>query len=216
MATPPPPPDAFAFSPDGEFFAVVADRQVQVWSATGGQKIAEWTDPVAAQDDSYSCIACSSVQKKKKDGNLIVVAVGTANGEVLALDSTGVIWRSAFHTGKVISLHFSKQGRVLYTASMDGVICELDTRTGKSKDTFKASKKSISYLTISHDEKFMGVSGRTTKLFSVKDKKEVLKIPSEDGPIQLMSVSDDARILVSCNDKNKEVQVWSCDHHSAL
>uniref|UniRef100_A0ACD6ANR9 Uncharacterized protein n=1 Tax=Avena sativa TaxID=4498 RepID=A0ACD6ANR9_AVESA len=117
-------------------------------------------------------------------------------------------------TSKVISLHFSKQGRVLYTASMDGVICELDTRTGKSKDTFKASKKSISYLTISHDEKFMGVSGRTTKLFSVKDKKEVLKIPSEDGPIQLMSVSDDARILVSCNDKNKEVQVWSCDHHS--
>jgi len=53
-------------------------------------------------------------------------------------------------TSKVISLHFSKQGCVLYTASMDGVICELDTRTGKSKDTFKASKKSISYLTISH------------------------------------------------------------------
>jgi hypothetical protein len=91
---------------------------LKVWSTTGGQKIAEWTDPVEAQDDSYSCIACSSVQKKvfcveltcyplyyrifsvfnwrcflqhKKDGNLIVVAVGTANGEVLALDSTGVI-----------------------------------------------------------------------------------------------------------------------------
>lgn len=99
MATPPPPPDALAFSPDGELFAVVADRQVQVWSTTGGQKIAEWSDPVAAQDDSYSCIACSSVQKKKKDGSLIVVAVGTANGEVLALDSTGVVWRSASHTG---------------------------------------------------------------------------------------------------------------------
>jgi WD40 repeat protein len=53
-------------------------------------------------------------------------------------------------TSKVISLHFAKQGRVLYTASMDGVICELDTRTGKPKDTFKASKKSINHLTISH------------------------------------------------------------------
>jgi hypothetical protein len=30
----------------------------------------------------------------------------------------------------------------------------------------------------------------------------------------MMSVSDDARISVSCNDKNKEVQVWSCDHHN--
>jgi WD40 repeat protein len=53
-------------------------------------------------------------------------------------------------TSKVISLHFSKQGRVLYSASMDGVICELDTCTGKSKDTFKTSKKSINHLTISH------------------------------------------------------------------
>ena len=53
-------------------------------------------------------------------------------------------------TSKVISLHFSKQGRILHTASMDGVVCELDTCTGKSKDTFKASKKSINYLTISH------------------------------------------------------------------
>lgn len=113
------------------------------------------------------------------------------------------MWRSAFHTGKVISLHFSKQGRILYTASIDGLICELDTRTGKSKDTFKASKKSVNHLIISPDEKFMGVSGKTTKLFNVKDKKEVLKIPSDNGPIQLMSMSDDAQILLSCTDNNK-------------
>lgn len=92
----------------------------------------------------------------------------------------------------VISLHFSKQGRVLITASRDGVICELDTWTGKSKDTLKASKKSINSLTVSHDEKFMVVSGKATKLYSMKDKKEILKIPSDDGPIQLMSVSDEA------------------------
>ncbi|XP_048552094.1 uncharacterized protein LOC125531922 isoform X1 [Triticum urartu] len=151
MAATPPPPDAFAFSSDGELFAAVSGRRIQVWSTREGQKIAGWTDPIAAHDDSYSCIACSSVQKKhKKDGDLIVVAVGTANGVVLALDSTGVIWKSACHTGKVISLHFSKQGCVLITASRDGVICELDTWTGKSKDTLKASKKSINSLTVSH------------------------------------------------------------------
>ncbi|KAE8815099.1 WD repeat-containing protein 43 [Hordeum vulgare] len=100
MAATPPPPDAFAFSPDGELFAAVSDRRIQVWSTRGGQKIAGWTDPIADQDDSYSCIACSSVWKKQKnDGDLIVVAVGTANGEVLALDSTGVIWKNACHTG---------------------------------------------------------------------------------------------------------------------
>uniref|UniRef100_A0A453F4Z0 Anaphase-promoting complex subunit 4 WD40 domain-containing protein n=1 Tax=Aegilops tauschii subsp. strangulata TaxID=200361 RepID=A0A453F4Z0_AEGTS len=83
-------------------------------------------------------------------------------------------------TSKVISLHFSKQGRVLITASRDGVICELDTWTGKSKDTLKALKKSINSLTVSHDEKFMVVSAKTTKLYSMKDKKEILKIPSDD------------------------------------
>ncbi|VAH77918.1 unnamed protein product [Triticum turgidum subsp. durum] len=217
MAGSPPPPDAFAFSSDGELFAAVSNRRIQVlvWSTRGGQKKAGWTDPIAAQDDSYSCIACSSVQKKhKKDGDLIVVAVGTANGVVLALDSTGVIWKSACHTGKVISLHFSKQGRVLITASRDGVICELDTWTGKSKNTLKASKKSINSLTLSHDEKFMVVSGKTTKLYSMKDKKEILKIHSDDGPIQLMSVSDEAHALVSYTDNNKEVKVWSCDHQN--
>jgi U3 small nucleolar RNA-associated protein 5 len=146
------------------------------------------------------------------DANLIVIAVGTTNGQVLAVDSTGVIWRSACHTGKVVSLHFAKHGRVLYTASMDGLICELNSRTGESKDTFKASKKPINSLTISHDEKFLGVSSKTTKLFSVNDKKEALKIPSDAGPIQLMSLSDDARFLVSYADNNEEVQVWSCDH----
>lgn len=30
------------------------------------------------------------------------------------------------------------------------------------------------------DEKFMVVSGKATKLYSMKDKKEILKIPSDD------------------------------------
>uniref|UniRef100_A0A0E0JLS8 Small-subunit processome Utp12 domain-containing protein n=1 Tax=Oryza punctata TaxID=4537 RepID=A0A0E0JLS8_ORYPU len=188
----PPPPDAAAFSPDGELFASVSDRRVQVWWTRGGEIIKGWTDPISAPDDSYSCIACCTVQKKhKKDGNLILVAVGTTNGQVLALDSTGVIWKSAPHTGHEC---------VLYTAGMDGIICELNSRTGESKDTIKASKKPINSFTLSHDEKFMGVSSKITRLFS--------------GPIQLMSVSDDGRFLVCHVDNNKEVQVWSCDQDS--
>uniref|UniRef100_A0A0D9V3J7 Small-subunit processome Utp12 domain-containing protein n=1 Tax=Leersia perrieri TaxID=77586 RepID=A0A0D9V3J7_9ORYZ len=213
--TAPPLPDAAAFSPDGELFAAVSDRRVQVWRTRDGEIIEGWTDPISAPEDSYSCIACCSVQKKnKKDGNLIVVAVGTTNGQVLAMDSTGVMWRSVHHTGKVVSLHFARHGRVLYTAGMDGIICELNSRTGESKDTIKASKKPINSFTISHDEKFMGVSSKITRLFSVGDKKEILRIPSDVGPIQLMSVSDDGRFLVSHVDNNKEVQVWSCDHDS--
>ncbi|EMS60323.1 hypothetical protein TRIUR3_26907 [Triticum urartu] len=34
------------------------------------------------------------------------------------------------------------------------------------------------------------------------------------GPIQLMSVSDEAHTLVSYTDNNKEVKVWSCDHQN--
>jgi hypothetical protein len=80
--------------------------------------------PVAAQDDSYNCIACCSVHKKvfcvelrclspcchcisvfdwrcfiqqKKDGKIIAIDVCTANGEVFGPHYAGVIWRSAFH-----------------------------------------------------------------------------------------------------------------------
>ncbi|KAF0920056.1 hypothetical protein E2562_032748 [Oryza meyeriana var. granulata] len=213
--TAPPPPDAAAFSPDGDLFAAVSDRRVQVWRTRGGEIIEGWTDPIAAPDDSYSCIACCSVQKKhKKNENRILVAVGTMNGQVVAIDSTGVIWTSAPHTGKVVSLHFARHGCVLYTAGMDGMICELNSRTGESKDTIKASKKPINSFTISHDEKIMGVSSKITRLFSVSEKREILRIPSDVGPIQLMSVSDDGRFVVSHADNNKEVQVWSCDHDS--
>ncbi|XP_048552095.1 uncharacterized protein LOC125531922 isoform X2 [Triticum urartu] len=120
MAATPPPPDAFAFSSDGELFAAVSGRRIQVWSTREGQKIAGWTDPIAAHDDSYSCIACSSVQKKhKKDGDLIVVAVGTANGVVLALDSTGVIWKSACHTGSFLFTFRNKGVFLLLLAGME-------------------------------------------------------------------------------------------------
>ncbi|KAG8056028.1 hypothetical protein GUJ93_ZPchr0001g29547 [Zizania palustris] len=182
-AATPPSPEASAFSPDGQLFAAVFDRRVQVWRTRGGEIIEGWTDPIASPDDSYSCIACCSVQKKhKKDGNLIIVAVGTTNGQVLAINSSGVIWKSTTHTCKVVSLHFAKHGRVLYTAGVDGVICEFNSRTGESKDSIKASKKPINSFTISNDEKFMG------------------------GPIQLVSVSDDGRFLVSSVDNQKEVQ----------
>jgi WD40 repeat protein len=84
-----------------------------------------------------------------------------------------------FSTSKVVSLHFARHGRVLYTAGMDGIICELNSRTGESKDTIKATKKPINSFTLSHDEKFMGVSSKITRLFSVSEKKEILRIPSD-------------------------------------
>jgi hypothetical protein len=80
-------------------FSACAFLIEKVWRTGGGEIIEGWTDPISAPDDSYSCIACCSVQKKhKKDGNLILVAVGTTNGQVLVLDSTGVIWKNAPHT----------------------------------------------------------------------------------------------------------------------
>ncbi|KAG8077400.1 hypothetical protein GUJ93_ZPchr0007g3507 [Zizania palustris] len=99
---------------------------------------------------------------------------------------------------------------------MDGVICEFNSRTGESKDSIKASKKPINSFTISHDEKFMGISSKITRLFSVNEKREILRIPSGADPIQMMSVSDDGRFLVSCGENHKEVQVWSCDHDSCI
>jgi hypothetical protein len=45
-------------------FSACAFLIEKVWRTGGGEIIEGWTDPISAPDDSYSCIACCSVQKK--------------------------------------------------------------------------------------------------------------------------------------------------------
>nr|CAD1824006.1 unnamed protein product [Ananas comosus var. bracteatus] len=154
---------------------------------------------------------------RKKDQKTFLLAIGTETGDVLAVDilTNQKRWvNSECHSGGVAALCFTKKGRILYSAGTDGMVYELNSDTGENIGQFNASKRSITSLTLSRDEKVMAVASNKTRLFSWEDKKELLKIPSDYGTVQYIAVSDDGDVAVSSVTGHKQLQMWSFDHEN--
>ncbi|KAF3328453.1 WD40 repeat-containing SMU1 [Carex littledalei] len=199
-----------SFSPDGRYFAALSpESTLKVWDTSSGEIVADWTDTESAA--VYSCIACSNGRKKRKKENFLLVALGTATGDVLAVDviASKKIWTNrSFHSGEVVSLHFSKNGNLIYTAGADGVMYALHSETGEAKSKFKASKKRINSLSISHDERFVGVASKISQIIGLDSNTELAKIPSDHGHAQLISLSDKNAF---CSYGSGEIHVYNFD-----
>ncbi|KAJ3678949.1 hypothetical protein LUZ61_021113 [Rhynchospora tenuis] len=201
------PEQSTSFSPDGRYFAVLSpESTLKVWDTRSGEIVAEWKDSDSAA--VYSSIACSNLAKKGKKKNVLLVALGTPTGDVLAVDALASkkIWTdSSCHSGEVVSLLFSKNGDLLYTAGADGAMSVLSSDNGEAKSKFKSSKKRINSLSISHDERFVGVASKKSRIVGLDSKTELAKIPS-DGHGHLISLSDK---IVVCSYGNGEIHVYN-------
>ncbi|XP_020106103.1 WD repeat-containing protein 43 isoform X2 [Ananas comosus] len=208
-----------SFTSDGDRFAVLSpDGTIRILDTLSGTVVAEWRDLYVDSTISYSCISCGYIGKKRKrDQKTFLLAIGTETGDVLAVDilTNQKRWvNSECHSGGVAALCFTKKGRILYSAGTDGMVYELNSDTGENIGQFNASKRSITSLTLSRDEKVMAVASNKTRLFSWEDKKELLKIPSDYGTVQYIAVSDDGDVAVSSVTGHKQLQMWSFDHEN--
>ncbi|XP_078152446.1 WD repeat protein isoform X2 [Carex rostrata] len=178
-----------SFSPDGRYFAALSpESTLKVWDTSSGEIVADWTDTESAA--VYSCIACSNGRKKRKNKKFLLVALGTATGDVLAVNvfASKKIWtNSSFHSGKVVSLHFSKNGNLIYTAGADGVMYALHSET---------------------DERFVGVASKISQIIGLESNTELGKIPSDHGHAQLISLSDKNAF---CSYGSGEIHVYNFD-----
>ncbi|KAJ3674299.1 hypothetical protein LUZ60_004915 [Juncus effusus] len=203
-----------SFSPDGRYFAVISsDSTLEVWDTKSGKSVANWKDEQDADSSvDYSCISCfNSGKKRKKDQKLPIIAFGTKTGVITAVNllSNKKIWSNIIvHNGEVVSLHFSQNGESIYTAGTDGILCELNSENGELKNSFKASKKPINSLSISHNEKFACVASKISRIFNLGDKTELVKIPSQFGSPQQIALTDQN---VVCSYENEEIQVFNLD-----
>lgn len=210
-------PPITAFTPDGNYLAILSSNgTLKIWSTCDGSLLAEWKDSDGKNDGDYSCMACCFLGKKRKNSSC-VIAIGTSSGGVLAVNasSSEMKWVSAgCHLGGVIGLSFADKGRRLRTVGSDGMASEMDTETGNIIKEFKASKKSISSSAFSLDEKYLAVAGKKLKILSTDDGNELTVHPDKLGPGKLVSLSDDAKTIITSELGAKHLQVWWCDMSS--
>ncbi|KAJ1392169.1 WD40/YVTN repeat-like-containing domain superfamily [Sesbania bispinosa] len=115
---------------------------------------------------------------------------------------------------KHIAIVEQDKGHLLCIVGHNGMASEINTKTGELSKEFRVSKKSISSLAFSHDEKYLAIVSTKLRVVSWENEKEVLKFPSGLGNVQRVSISSDAKELVTYDFEGKHLQVWRCDLNS--
>ncbi|CAK9164844.1 unnamed protein product [Ilex paraguariensis] len=204
-----------SFTPKGDYCAILSpDGIVKLWNTSDGSLLAEWKHADSVTDFSFSCMACGFVGKKRrKEQGICLIALGTTIGDVLAINAftSEVKWKSiGCQPGGIASLSFANQGH-LHVVGTNGMVSEMNSETGELVREMKITKKSISSSACSFDEKIVAAAGAKIQLKSLQNGKELLKFYSNLGPVQYISLSDDAIFIVTSGFGEKHLQVWMCD-----
>ncbi|WVZ22147.1 hypothetical protein V8G54_000691 [Vigna mungo] len=184
----------------------------QIWNTSTGHLLAEWKPSDEDNDPRYSCIASSYTGKKvfRKEQGTFLLALGTIDGRVLAIDvSTGDRKLITSYPGEICGLSFANKGHVLRIVGRNGMAYEVNTETGQLLKEFKVSKKSITSLAFSH-----AIVSSKIRVISWEIGKEVLKFPNDLGNVQDISISNDAKNIVTFDFEGKHLHVWKCDLNS--
>ncbi|KAJ9179074.1 hypothetical protein P3X46_010898 [Hevea brasiliensis] len=204
-----------SFTPDGDFLAILSPNgTVKIWNTGNGSLLAEWKQ----SDDcpvNYSCIACSSVGKKrKKEHGSLLLALGTIDGDILAIDAitNDTKWKSSgCLPGGVIGLSFANKGRTLHSVGTNGMAYKMKSESGELIMEFKASKKPISCVAFSSDENILALASNRTRVLSLENGKELLRFPDYLGPVQDISVANNAKTIITSSFGEKNLYLWKCD-----
>ncbi|XVF86509.1 hypothetical protein PTKIN_Ptkin18bG0046600 [Pterospermum kingtungense] len=215
-------PQLTCFTQDGDYFAILSpDGTIKIWSTSTGSLLAEWKESDGNPANSFSCMACSFTKKKHKKGHgTFLLAVGTNEGDILAIDilSGDRKWKSTdCYPGGIVGLSFTNKGHSLYAIGSNGKASEMNSENGDLIRGFRASKRSISALTYSQDGKHLALaSGSKICVLSLENGKELLKFPDELDPLQLICMSNDAKTVVTSGFGETNLQIWSCDLSSKI
>ncbi|KAI4364468.1 hypothetical protein MLD38_020557 [Melastoma candidum] len=218
-----------AFSPSLDLFAVCSgDGRIKVWDTLKDQIVTEFSDLM--EDESmemyikperghlsvdYTCMKWFSVnsKKKRKLGSSLLI-LGTGSGDVIALDvSSGLLkWRvTDCHPGGVASVSFSSQASCVYTAGVDGMVCNLDFLTGNLLGKFRGSTKGLSAISVSSDGKWLAAASAQLKIFDCSDQKKKQKFPGHPVAVRCMVFTDDNEYVLSSAAGERYIAVWKVD-----
>ncbi|KAJ6846318.1 WD repeat-containing protein 43 [Iris pallida] len=227
-----------SFSPSSDFFAVAsADGRIKIWDALKGQLQTEFADIASSSspddDDAplvgarsergrghlavdYKCMKWVQLKpkKKKKKADSSLLVLGTGSGDVLALDvSLGQLkWKVCdCHPGGVTAISFSGHTSCIYTAGVDGMVCQIDSSTGSVVGKFKSSRKAISALCISADGKLIVTAASQLKIFDCSNNKKIKKFSGHPVSVRCAIFSEDGKYILSSAVGERYIAIWKMD-----
>ncbi|KAM0029891.1 putative transcription factor WD40-like family [Helianthus debilis subsp. tardiflorus] len=220
-----------SFSPSLDFLAISSgDGRIKIWDTIKGQVQTDFANIVSTTDETdffakpeggrrmsvdYTCMKWLPLEKKKKrKQRSSLLILGTGGGDILALDvSAGQLkWRvSDCHPGGATAISSPSSGSSVYTAGVDGMICELDSMTGNLLGKFKASAKAISAMCVSSDGKLLATAAAQLKIFSCSDHKKMQKFSGHPVAVRCISFSDDGKYVISSAVGERYIAIWEID-----
>ncbi|XP_010537978.1 PREDICTED: WD repeat-containing protein 43 isoform X2 [Tarenaya hassleriana] len=212
-------PLLISFTADGNYLAVLSPNgTVRVWSTTDESLLAEWQHSDSESAISSSCMALSFVGKKPKKGRgKCLLALGAKDGNISTIDAfTGEMkWKfSECSPGGVADISFLRNGRHLCVIGNDGTVFEMNSETGECLMDLKVSKRPISSVAFSCDEKLIALASRKMRILELENGKELLKFPTDVGSVNRIAMSDNGKTVITSEIGQNYLQVWNCDYDS--
>jgi periodic tryptophan protein 2 len=195
---------SLAISPSGEWLAFGAQKlgQLLVW---------EWQSEsyVLKQQGHYYDINALSWSD---DGHNI--ATGGDDGKVKLWNTTSGFCFVTFsdHTSSVSSVQFTKQGQVLFSASLDGTVRAYDLLRYRNFRTF-TSPSPVQFSCLAVDGSGEVVAAGSTDsfevfLWSVQTGKLLDILCGHEGPVSSLEFSPSGNVLVS-GSWDKSIRIWN-------
>ncbi|XP_031377519.1 WD repeat-containing protein 43 isoform X2 [Punica granatum] len=192
---------------------------MQIWSTKDQTFLTEWEPSDGDDDISYTCLALTVKMKKRRKQSTCMLAVGTSDGKVFVVDALTrqTKWTSnESHLSGLAGLSFVGGENSLYAVGTDGKVVLMNSENGEVIRNFKAAERPISSVAFSRDWKVLALNDGEVRLVSLESEQELLKFSDDMGRLYDVSVSDDAKSIVTSGRKNKYLQVWRCDASCTL
>lgn len=206
-----------SFTSTGDYLSILypeAEAFLKVWNTLDGSLLAEWKPSDGNDSYTFSSMTCVYTGKKRKPKKgTFLVALGTDSGDVLVIDivTAEMKWKSsACLPGGIVSLFFSNDGSKLHAVSTKGMVSEMNSKNGELFKVLELSKESIISSSFC-DGKIFAATTSHVRVFGLEDGNELVKLSADLGSVQHISVSDDAKAIITSDLDKKHLQMWRCE-----
>lgn len=209
-----------SFTSRGDYLAILYPQALlKVWNTLDGSLFAEWKPSDGNDNYMFSSMTCIYTGKKRKPKKgTFLVALGTDNGDVMVIDivPAEMKWKSsACLPGGIVSLSFSNDGSKLHAVSTKGMLSEMNSKSGELFKVLELSKEAIISSSFC-DEKILAATTSHVRVFGLEDGNELVKLPDDLGSVRHISVSDDAKAIITSDLDKKHLQMWRCEWSTGI